>query len=105
MRNREKDSSCQSITSYNEKISSFDLSALNLSQMGFSGNIDELIKENIHAMLEKKIKTIQSAYNSIIKDIRPLIFSEAVNFVKISSSSITKLLTKAHRGIIFTFLE
>lgn len=73
--------------------------------MSVAGNIDEVIKEKIQELLEKKIKTIQYAYNSIIKDIRPLIFSEAVDFVKKSSSSITKLLTKAHHGIIVTFLE
>ena len=58
----------------------------------------------INSEVNKKMRKLQLYYNSLIKDIKPMIFHEAVEFVKAQASVLTRLLSKEHYKMIEQFL-
>ena len=54
----------------------------------------------LDAEVNKKMRKLQMYYNSLIKDIKPMIFAEAIEFVKNQASILTKLLSKEHYKMI-----
>ena len=49
---------------------------------------------------EKKLKKVHAHYQNIIRNIRPMVFREAVKFIKEHADAATKMLTKEHSSII-----
>ena len=57
-------------------------------------------KISFETELKKRTSQIQMSYNTIIRDIKPCIFREAVDFVKEQAGAVTKVLSKEHHRII-----
>ena len=49
--------------------------------------------EKLNKIVQLKFAKVQSSYNKIIKDTRPILMGEAVQFIKLQASNFTRMLT------------
>ena len=72
------------------------------SSMSFT---TDMLGAEVKQMLEKKIRQICRVYDTLIRDLKPVIYKEAIEFVKEQGIQITNLCTEHHHKVINTFLR
>ena len=77
---------------------------MSFGQSQGGGGLSNMESNAINSEVNKKMRKLQLYYNSLIKDIKPMIFHEAVEFVKAQASVLTRLLSKEHYKMIEQFL-
>lgn len=82
--------------------SSSKFSKMNASCMSISA---DLLTDDVKSFFSKQVKKIQSAYNTLINNLKKIIYKEAANFVMEQGQVMAKLLTAQHHRVITTFLE
>ena len=55
-------------------------------------------------LLKKKNELMKKQYDTLIKNMKPIIFGEAVRFVKEQSNNLTRIVTNEHHRMLNNFL-
>ena len=73
------------------------------SRMGtaLSINFDELGNEDIKNLLSKKVQQVENNFETKLKNLKPIVYKEAVNFVDEKSTEIIQALSKQHRHVVY----
>ena len=65
----------------------------------------DVTDEDMKQYLQKKIDQNKTAFDQQVKNIKPIVMNEAVEFLKEQTNALVKVLTKTHHQLIKNFLE
>ena len=59
-----------------------------------------MTSHEFETQLDKSRRQLKAYYNSLIRDLKPAIFGEAIAYVKSQTSHLTRILSNEHHNII-----
>ena len=64
-----------------------------------------LTDEGLRALLDKKVKLIQTGFDRKVRDMKPFVLEQACQFIREQTKTVTKMLTRTHHMMVSQFIE